>query len=103
VKVNGNDDPVASDGEVNGTGALASDTTVCGALSSLVHVTVVPAFTVSVAGLNAKLLIVIVSAGPAGTGIAGEGCAGVCDEEQPAARHARTSTTAHTILNLGGA
>ena len=35
--------------------------TVCGALSSLVHVTVVPLWTVSVAGENAKLLIVTVA------------------------------------------
>jgi hypothetical protein len=58
--------PAASWGEVNGTGDPASDTTVCGTLSSLVQDTVVPVFTVRVAGLNAKSLIAITFKEPEG-------------------------------------
>ena len=60
--------PVSSPGEVNRTGDPASDTTVCGARSSLVQVTVVPVLTVSIAGLKAKFLIAIVCGEPEGTG-----------------------------------
>ena len=50
---------VASTGELNATGAPASDTISCDVPSSLVQVTVVPAFTVRVPGLKAKFRIVI--------------------------------------------
>lgn len=67
--MNEKDFPVESDDEENWTGAPASEAIWCGALSSLVQVTVVPALTVSVAGLNSKFLIVTASAGAAGDGV----------------------------------
>jgi len=76
VNVNGNDAPFAIEGEVNADGAPASDTTVCDVPSAFVQVTVVPAFTVRVAGLNAKFLMVIVFAPVAEAGEAVEIAAG---------------------------
>lgn len=97
MKVCGYEAPVASWGEVNGTGDPASDTTVWGALSSLVQVTVAPVFIVSVAGLKAKFLMVIAFAEPDGEGVALAGCGGLWLEAQPAQRQASTSITVHAV------
>ncbi len=93
-----NEAPVASWVEVNGTGDPASDAISWGALSSLVQVTVVPVFTVMVAGLNAKFLIVIAFAEAGGTGVAPAGWAGLWPEEQPAERLARSSMTSNAAM-----
>jgi hypothetical protein len=73
VKVNGNDAPFPIGGEINATGAPVSDTTVCEVPSLFVQVTVVPAFTVRVAGLNAKFLIATAFAAAAGAGVVAAG------------------------------
>lgn len=48
-----------------------SAVTVCGALSLLTHVTIVPTFTKAAAGLNEKFCISIVTVVGAGAGVAG--------------------------------
>ena len=58
---------------MNETGAPESETTACGTLSLLVQVTVVPDFTVSVAGVNANSLMAIVFPPGAGAGVAAAG------------------------------
>ena len=58
---------------MNETGAPESETTACGALSLLVQVTVVPDFTVSVAGVNTKSLMAMVFPAGAGAGVAEDG------------------------------
>ncbi len=63
------DIPVESGEDPNWTGTTASEAIWCGALSSLVQVTVVPALTVSVAGLNSKFLIVTAFAEAAGADV----------------------------------
>ena len=56
-----------SEPDENATGEPGSEAIVCGAVSRLTHVTVVPVFTISVEGLNAKSLILTVDASPEGT------------------------------------
>ena len=92
--------PLASVSDLNAAGAPSAEVTVCGALSWFVHVTVVPGFTVRVAGLNAKFWMVTAAPLPEGAGaVAAEGCAGAAGpaEEQPADRAARIRRVAHAI------
>jgi len=58
---------VDSESDENATGEPGSEVIVCGAVSRLTHVTVVPVFTISVLGLNAKSLILTVDPPPDGT------------------------------------
>ena len=58
-----------SEPDENATGEPGSEAIVCGAESRLTHVTVVPVFTISVLGLNAKSLILTVDPPPAGTSV----------------------------------
>lgn len=90
---------MASDGEEKATGDPASEASWCGELSSLVQVTVVPAFTVSVDGLKAKFLIAMVFPPEAGVCVAAAEGAGPVEEEQPADRQARISSIAHADQN----
>jgi hypothetical protein len=102
MKVNWYDAPLAMESEVNKTGYPESEAIACVTLSWFVHVTTDPVLTVSIAGLNAKFLIVIVFATAVGTGVTGVvavGAAGLWYDEQPADRQARTSTTAHAQKN----
>jgi len=94
VNVNWYVAPVGSEPEENATGAPASDPIWCVAPSRFVQVTVVPAGTVRVAGLNAKFWMVtafvpVVTAGACVTaGVAG----GFDADVQPAERRAEVST-----------
>jgi hypothetical protein len=74
---------------------------VWGAPSLFIHVTVVPIFTVSVEGSNAKFLIVIVFPPPGEAGGAAE-VAGAWPEEQPAAVQASIKRTVHAMQNTYG-
>ena len=66
-----------SEPDENATGEPGSEAILCGAVSRLTHVTVVPVFTISVEGLNAKSLILTVDAPPVGTWVVpGTGVAG---------------------------
>jgi hypothetical protein len=69
--------PFASDSDVNATTDPGSDAILCGAPSWFIQVTVVPVFIVSVAGLNAKFLIVIEFNPASGVGVAGVVVAGL--------------------------
>jgi len=60
VNVNEYEAPVESELEENAAGEPVSEAIMWGTLSWFVHVTVVPAFTVSEAGSNAKFLIAMV-------------------------------------------
>ena len=56
-----------SESDEKATGEPGSEAIVCGAGSRLTHVTVVPVFTISVEGPNAKSLILMVDAPPEAT------------------------------------
>ena len=56
-----------SESDENATGEPGSEAIVCGAVSRLTQVTVVPVFTIRVLGLNAKSLILTVDPPPDGT------------------------------------
>ena len=99
MKVNWYEPPLATGSEVNRTGYPESEAIACVTLSWFVHVTTDPALTVSIAGLNAKFLIVIEFATGAGTGVVAVGAAGLWYDEQPADRQVRTSTIAHAKKN----
>jgi hypothetical protein len=71
LNVNGKEDPAGSVSEGN---APESETTTCGAASSLVYVTVVLEFTMIIAGLNAKFFITTVDGE---SPVAGAGAANV--------------------------
>ena len=71
------DDPFASESDVNATTGPGSEAIVCGAPSWFIQATVIPVFIVSVAGLNAKFLIVITFNPVAGAGIVGMDVAGL--------------------------
>jgi hypothetical protein len=88
--VNEYDWPVESGLDVNASGEPVSETMACGGLSWFVHVTTMPAFTVSAGGSNAKFFIVIAVPLPAdGCGDAdAAGAAGVWPDEQPATMQA---------------
>ena len=89
------DAPFASDSEVNATTDPGSEAIWCGAPSWFIQVTVVPVFIVSIAGLNAKFLIVISFNPVAGVRVVGVVVAGLWLEAQPENEQARTSRITH--------
>ena len=99
MKVNEYEAPLFRESEVNATGDPESEAIVCATPSWFIHVTADPDLTVSVAGLNAKFLIMIGFATGAETGVIAVGAAGLWYDEQPADRQARTSTIAHAQKN----
>jgi hypothetical protein len=91
--------PAGSESEENAAGDPVSEAIMWGTLSCFVHVTVVPVFTASEAGSNAKFLIAMVFPPPVATG--GAAVAGVdWEEAQPAITHARTKRTVHPEQNI---
>lgn len=98
VKVNVKEAPVESESDTIETGEPVSETIVWGALSWFVQVTVVPLFTVSGVGTNAKFLIAIVFSPPVAAGDATVAGA-VWGDVQPATVQARITMTMHVVQN----
>jgi hypothetical protein len=104
MNVNLYDAPVDSESDEKIVGEPVSETTICGAPSWFTHVTIVPVFTVSGVGSNAKFLIVIEFPPPVeacGAAVAA-GAGGVWLEEQPAATHARITSAIQTEQSTKG-
>jgi hypothetical protein len=97
--VNWYDAPFASDSDVNATTDPGSEAILCGALSWFIQVTVVPVFIVSVAGLNAKFLIMTEFNPAAGVGVTCGDVCGLCADMQPENAQVRTSRLAHADQN----
>jgi hypothetical protein len=97
VNVNEYDAPVANGSDENDAGEPVSETIVWEAPSLFTHVTVVPVFTVSAEGSNAKFLIEMVFP-PVEAGVPA-GAPGGLEEEQPAAIQARIKRTIHAVQN----
>jgi len=89
--------PVANGSDEKDAGEPVSETIAWVAPSLFTHVTVVPVFTVSAEGTNAKFLIEMVFP-PAEAGVPA-GATGGWEEEQPAAKQARIKMTIHAVQN----
>jgi len=98
VNVNEYDAPFGSESEENGTGEPVSEAMMWGTLSWFVHETVVPVFTESEPGSNAKFLIAMVFPPPVTAGgVAVTGADGY--DVQAATMQARITRRVHAVQN----